>query len=146
MIQQCTIQQKTNISGIGIHNGKKVNLILEPAKINTGIVFIRNDININYRIKADWTNVFKTILNTSIKKNNIIIGTIEHLMSALSALKIDNIIIRLDNDEVPILDGSSQYFAKMIQKAGIQKQTALKKFIRITNKISIHDKDKLVSL
>ena len=111
-LNQKTINSSIEISGIGLHTGLDVNLRLENAPVDNGIKFIRIDKNDNI-IEAIWSNVSNTQLSTTISKNNLNISTIEHLMSALSGMHIDNLNIYINGPEVPIMDGSSEPFVKL---------------------------------
>ena len=114
MCKQKTIKKPINFSGKGIHTGSFTNMILIPAKENTGIKFIRTDLEGKPEIKADIDNLFSTERSTSLKKNNAEIHTVEHILAAITGACIDNIIIEIDNIEVPILDGSAKQFSEKI--------------------------------
>ncbi len=141
MLRQRTLSSKINASGVGLHTGKKVSLTLMPAKVDTGITFIRTDIQSN-PIKASFDNVNDTRLQTSLSNNEVRISTVEHLLSALAGLGIDNALIQLDGPEVPIMDGSARPFVFMIQSAGIKEQDAPKKFIKVTKPIEVRQNEK----
>ena len=116
-LKQCTLCKTVRFSGVGVHNGRAVSMSIHPAEVNTGIVFKRIDIKHNNTIKAIISNVFESNLCTKIKNShNVSVSTIEHLMAALSALSIDNAIIKLNNTELPALDGSSNEYIKKIVK------------------------------
>jgi UDP-3-O-[3-hydroxymyristoyl] N-acetylglucosamine deacetylase len=121
--------------GIGLHSGKRVNLTLRPAAANMGIVFTRVDLNPAIEIKATPQSVGETLLSTTLIKDDVKVSTIEHLMSALAGLGIDNVYVDLDAAEVPIMDGSAAPFIFLIQSAGIETQTSPKKLVRITKPI-----------
>jgi len=125
-MNKSTIQKPVNISGVGLHSGEKVNLTLSPAGENHGIKFKRTDLPEYPEIPADVGYVKDTNRGTKLMKGTAEVGTVEHLMSALYAMGIDNILVELDAPEVPIMDGSAAPFVKMIQEAGIAKQEALK--------------------
>jgi len=144
-IYQTTINRAEKVTGIGLHSGKNVTIKIKPAPVNSGITFIRKDLN-NFSIKAISENVVDTRLSTVIGRNGNIVQTVEHFMSALSALGIDNLIIEVDGPEMPIMDGSSIPFIYLIKEAGIRKFSAKKRYIHIKNKIEIKDHDKKVSL
>tara|TARA_Y100000590_G_scaffold321365_1_gene363836 strand:+ start:161 stop:1033 length:873 start_codon:yes stop_codon:yes gene_type:complete len=133
---QKTIKDSIYISGIGLHSGKKVNLTLEKTDVDNGIKFIRNDIKENNTIKALWSNVSATNLSTTISNGTASVATIEHLMSALSGLHIDNLNIYLDGPEVPIMDGSSEPFVKLIEKSGIVSQNKKRKILKVKKEIT----------
>ncbi|MFL2568890.1 MAG: UDP-3-O-acyl-N-acetylglucosamine deacetylase [Gammaproteobacteria bacterium] len=141
MLKQRTLSSKIRASGVGLHTGKKISLTLKPAPSNSGIVFKRTDIE-SAPIKASLENVFDTRLSTSLSNNEIKISTVEHLLSALAGIGIDNAIIELDGPEVPIMDGSARPFVFMIQSAGIQEQSAAKKFIKIKKTIEVKQGEK----
>ena len=133
-MNQKTIKNQCSISGYGIHTGKKVNLELYPAKENTGIVFQRIDLNDKPRVKAIFKNVASTNRSTNIKDKNAEVQTIEHLMAAIFTLGIDNLLIKIDNVEVPILDGSSKKFTEILRNSTIKEQSSIKKSFKITKK------------
>ena len=135
MIKQRTLKNTIRAMGIGLHTGKKVCLTLSPAGIDTGIVFRRIDLDKPVEIPSHPHNVKNTELATSLGKDGVRISTVEHLMAALAGLGIDNAYVDLNDDEVPIMDGSSGPFVFLIQSAGIREQDAPKKFIRIKKTI-----------
>ena len=141
MLRQRTLSSKINASGVGLHTGKKVSLTLKPAEADAGITFIRTDIK-SKPIKASFDNVNDTRLQTSLSNNEVRISTVEHLLSALAGLGIDNALIELDGPEVPIMDGSARPFVFMIQSAGIKEQDAHKKFIKVTKPIEVRQNEK----
>lgn len=146
MLNQRTLKNVIRATGVGLHNGEKVYLTLRPAPIDTGIVFTRTDLDPIVQIPATAEYVGDTTLSTTLVKGDVRISTIEHLMSAMSGLGIDNAYIDVSAPEVPIMDGSAGPFVFLIQSAGIEEQKALKKFIRITKPLSVSDGDKSVSL
>ena len=133
-MNQKTITNQCSISGYGIHTGKKVNLKLYPAKENTGIIFQRIDLKDKPTVKAIFKNVASTNRSTNIKDKNAEVQTIEHLMAAIFTLGIDNLLIKIDNVEVPIIDGSSKKFTEILRNSSIKEQSSIKKSIRITKK------------
>lgn len=135
LLLQRTLKNTVTTTGIGLHSGNKVTITLRPAANNTGIIFRRIDLNPIINIKVSPDTVGETMLCTTLTKNKTKIGTIEHLMSALAGLGIDNVYIELDAAEVPIMDGSAAPFIYLILSAGIQEQHRLKKFIRIKSPI-----------
>ena len=146
-LSQSTLKNKIYFSGIGVHNGRAVSMCIEPADINTGIVFIRTDIEHNNIINATIDNAFNASLCTKIKnKHDISVSTIEHLMAALSALNIDNAIIKINNSEIPALDGSSHEYVKKIIKAGIDIQYASKSYLKVLKKIKVKDGNRYISI
>lgn len=142
MLYQRTLKSLISSTGVGLHSGCKVHLTLRPAAIHTGIVFRRVDLPEPVEIPAHALNVTDTVLCSALQKGNIKIGTVEHIMSALCGLGIDNVYVDLDAPEVPIFDGSAAPFVFLIQNAGIEEQKALKKFIRIKEKVEVQDGDK----
>ncbi len=134
-LSQKTIKEPISFSGIGLHTGKIANLRIKPADPNSGIIFKRVDLKINNLVYPTFMNVTNTLLNTTIEnENGIKVSTIEHLMGALFGLGIDNAIIEIDNEEVPILDGSAKKFIEKIILAGIKVSEVPIKIIKI-NKV-----------
>ena len=146
MIRQRTIKKAFETVGIGLHSGRKVKLALRPAPVDTGIVFRRIDLNPPVAIKADPERVNDTRMATTLDKGQAKIATIEHLMSALSGLGIDNCYVEVDGAEVPIMDGSGASFVFLIKAAGVEEQDAPRKFVRVKKSIEIHAGDKWASL
>jgi UDP-3-O-[3-hydroxymyristoyl] N-acetylglucosamine deacetylase len=141
MLKQRTLSSKIKASGVGLHTGQKISLTLNPAPINTGIIFSRTDVKSDL-IKASLDNVHDTRLSTTLSNNTAKISTVEHLLSALAGLGIDNALIELDGPEVPIMDGSARPFVFMIQSAGIQEQDDAKRFIKIKKTIEVRQDEK----
>ncbi len=148
MNSQKTINESIEFEGIGLHNGKNVNLCLQPAEINTGIKFIRTDIESNKNIiEASFKNVSSPILCTKIKNSyDVSVSTIEHLMAAFYGEGIDNVTVEIDASEVPIMDGSAFDFVTAIKSFGTKEQKAPKKFIKVLKKIEIKDGKKQISI
>lgn len=144
MIKQRTLKNVIRATGVGLHTGEKVYLTLRPAVPDTGIVFRRVDLDTPVEIPATPENVGDTTLSTTLVKDGIRIATIEHLLSALAGLGIDNAYIDLNASEVPIMDGSAGPFVFLIQSAGIQEQNAPKRFIRIKKPVKVDHGDKWV--
>ena len=145
--RQFTLNKTINFSGVGVHNGRAVSMSVEPADINTGIVFVRTDVRNNNIIKAVIENTFDSNLCTKIKnKHDVSVSTIEHLMAALSALSIDNAIIKINNSELPALDGSSYEYVKKMLKSGIKLQSANKTYIKVLRKIKVNDGKRYISI
>lgn len=142
---QRTIKKEVVTKNIGIHSGKPVTLTMRPAAANVGINFRRTDVNSDY-IKVNPMDVKQTVLCTGLSKNGIDIKTIEHLMSALFMVGIDNIYIDLDSYEVPIMDGSSMPFIFLIKEAGIEEFSVKKKIIKIKKNIEFFDGDRFVKV
>ncbi len=144
MIRQRTLKNEIRATGVGLHTGRKVVLTLRPAMIDAGIVFRRVDLNPVVEIAAKAENVGDTTLSTTLVAGDVRISTVEHLLSALAGLGIDNAIVELTADEVPIMDGSAGPFVFLIQSAGIQEQEAPKRFVRIKKEVVVKDGDKEV--
>ena len=144
LVKQRTLKNVIRATGVGLHTGEKVLMTLRPAPANTGIVFRRVDLDPVVEIAADPHRVGDTALSTTLVDQGVRVATIEHLMSALAGLGIDNLYVDLTASEVPIMDGSSGPFAFLIQSAGIAEQRAAKRFIRIRKRVEIKDGDKWV--
>ncbi len=142
MIKQRTLKNTIRATGIGLHSGKKVYLTLKPAAVDTGIVFCRTDLDPVIEIPARAENVGETTLSTTLMKDNERVDTVEHLLSAMAGLGIDNARIELSSSEVPIMDGSAGPFVFLIQSAGLEEQDAPKKFIRIKKEVSVEENGK----
>tara|TARA_Y200000002_G_scaffold336498_1_gene304671 strand:+ start:683 stop:1642 length:960 start_codon:yes stop_codon:yes gene_type:complete len=146
-LKQKTIKENIEISGVGLHTGNKVNLTIKPAKPNSGIVFIRTDLVSNNLIYPQVNNVISAMLCTTISNEyGVKVSTIEHLMGALFGLGIDNAIIEIDNEEVPILDGSAKEFVKEILNSGINISNEPIKVIRINKTVEFKDGKKFISI
>ena len=146
MLRQRTIKTAIRATGVGLHTGKKVYMTLRPAAVNAGITFRRVDLDKPVDIKADPRMVGETMLGTTLIKDGVKVATVEHLMSALAGLGIDNLTVDLSAPEVPIMDGSAAPFVFLLQSAGIEEQQAAKRFIRIKKKIRVEDEDKWAQL
>ena len=142
MIKQRTIQKSVQTSGVGLHNGEKVTMTLKPAEADQGIVFRRVDQKKSNEIKVSPDAVKDTNMCSAIGQDTSRVATVEHLMSALSATGVDNIIIELNGPEVPIMDGSSIPFIYLLQTAKLKELDAAKKFVLINDVIEVKDKDK----
>jgi len=142
MIKQRTLKNTIRATGVGLHSGKKVYLTLKPAPIDTGITFCRADLEPMVEIPARAENVGETTLSTTLMKDNVRIDTVEHLLSAMAGLGIDNARIELSSSEVPIMDGSAGPFVFLIQSAGLEEQEAPKRFIRIKKEVSVEENGK----
>jgi UDP-3-O-[3-hydroxymyristoyl] N-acetylglucosamine deacetylase/3-hydroxyacyl-[acyl-carrier-protein] dehydratase len=143
---QHTIKDELTISGAGIHTGQAVNMTLKPAEPHFGVQFQRVDLPEKTIIKADVDNVVETNRSTTLESNGARVSTIEHLMAALVGMQIDNVLIELDGEEVPILDGSSEPFVKALQAVGTCKQDAVKIYYDIQHNITFVDEDKKVEM
>ncbi|WP_344794215.1 UDP-3-O-acyl-N-acetylglucosamine deacetylase [Litoribacillus peritrichatus] len=142
MIKQRTLKNSIRATGVGLHSGKKVYLSLKPAPANTGIVFCRSDLEGVEGIEAKFDNVGDTTMSTTLIKDNVRVDTVEHLLSAMAGLGIDNAVVELSAPEVPIMDGSAGPFVFLLQSAGIAEQDAPKEFIRIKKPIEVREGDK----
>jgi len=142
MLRQRTLKTTIRATGVGLHSGEKVYMTLRPAAVNAGITFRRVDLEEPVDIPADPLRVGETMLGTTLIKDGVKVATVEHLMSALAGLGIDNINVDLSAPEVPIMDGSAGPFVFLLQSAGIEEQNAAKRFIRIKKKIRVEDGDK----
>jgi UDP-3-O-[3-hydroxymyristoyl] N-acetylglucosamine deacetylase len=142
MIRQRTLKNAIRATGVGLHTGEKIYLTLRPAPANTGIVFCRVDLDPPVQIRASLENVGETRLSTTLVKGGARISTVEHLLSAMAGLGIDNAYVDLSAPEVPIMDGSAGPFVFLIQSAGIEEQQASKRFIRIKRAVEVRDGDK----
>ena len=143
---QRTINEEGNLEGIGLHTGKKSKLKFVPAVINHGIKFQRIDLDGMPIIDADVNNVIAVERGTTIKQNDATISTVEHLLAAIVGLQIDNILIQIDGEEIPILDGSSKYFIECLEKCGLKTQDAARKYIEISEKITYNDEENNVEI
>jgi len=147
--KQKTIKNEISFSGIGLHSGKKSHITIKPSEVNSGINFLRTDVkdvNKNALIMALWHNVSSTTLSTTISNGDVSVSTIEHLMSALSGMHIDNALILIDGPEVPIMDGSSKPFVELFEKAGLVKQDEYRKILKIIKKVEVSNGESLVKI
>lgn len=142
MLRQRTLKNVIKATGITLHGGERAEIVLHPAPVNTGIIFRRTDLNPIVEIPARAENVGDTRLSTTLVKGDVRVSTVEHLLSALAGMGIDNLFISVNAPEIPIMDGSAGPFVFLIQSAGIEEQSAPKKFIRIKRKFKISDGDK----
>jgi UDP-3-O-[3-hydroxymyristoyl] N-acetylglucosamine deacetylase len=147
ILNQKTVKDSIPFKGLGLHSGKIVNLVIKPADPNNGIVFKRTDLKINNLVYPNFKNVSNTSLNTTISNEfGNKVSTIEHLMGALFGLGVDNAIIEIDNEEVPILDGSAKLFIEEIVKIGLKISNAPIKIIKINKKIKFVDGERFISI
>jgi UDP-3-O-[3-hydroxymyristoyl] N-acetylglucosamine deacetylase len=142
MIKQRTLKNVIRATGVGIHTGKKVYMTLRPAAPNSGIIFRRIDLDPIVEIAASATNVGETSMSSTLVQGDVRISTVEHLLSAMAGLGIDNAYVDLSASEVPIMDGSAGPFVFLIQSAGIEEQNVAKKFIRIKKPITVKHEEK----
>lgn len=142
MIKQRTLKNAIRATGVGIHTGEKVYMTLRPARPDTGIVFRRVDLATPVEIKACCELVGETSMSTTLVKDGVRVSTVEHLLSAMAGLGIDNAYVDLSAAEVPIMDGSAGPFVFLLQSAGIDEQPAPKRFIRVKKSITVRDGEK----
>lgn len=147
LLTQKTVRSPVNFSGIGLHSGKVSNVSLKPSEPNSGIIFKRTDLKINNIVLPNFSNVNNTVLNTTISNEyGVKVSTIEHLMGALFGLGVDNALIEIDSEEVPILDGSAKKFIEKILLSGLVKSEAPIKIIKINKKVVYKDNEKFISI
>lgn len=144
MLKQRTLKKTISATGVGLHNGEKVTLTLHPSAIDTGIVFKRVDLPSPNTIQATPNAVHDTRMCSALVVNGVRVATVEHIMSAIAGLGIDNVLIEVNASEIPIMDGSAGPFVFLIQEAGIVEQEAPKKFIKIKKLVEVVDGDKWV--
>lgn len=142
MLRQRTLKNPIRATGVGLHTGHKVYMTLRPAPADHGIVFRRTDLTPMVELKGDAMKVGETTLATTLVEGNVRVSTVEHLLSAMAGLGIDNAVVELSGDEVPIMDGSAGPFVFLIQSAGIQELNAPKRFIRIKQSVQVTEDDK----
>jgi UDP-3-O-[3-hydroxymyristoyl] N-acetylglucosamine deacetylase len=136
---QRTLRKEIHCSSIGLHTGRKVNMKIKPALVDTGIIFIRKDIPGAKPIPADFNMVCDTTLATSLGYDGVTVSTVEHILSAFSGMGLDNAVIELDSFEVPIMDGSSLPFVNMLKEAGTRTQGKFKKMLVIKKPVSVNE-------
>ena len=147
LLNQKTIKKKVSFNGIGLHSGKQVKICVRPSEPNTGIVFKRVDLKENNLIHPNFLNVSNTALNTTISNDyGVRVSTIEHLMGALFGMGIDNALIEINNEEVPILDGSAKFFIDRILSVGLESSNQPIKIIKINQKVEFKNGEKFISI
>lgn len=144
MLKQRTLKKAISATGVGLHNGEKVTLTLRPAAADTGIIFKRVDLPQPNELKATAQAVHDTRLCSALEANGVRIATVEHIMSALAGLGIDNVVVEVDASEIPIMDGSAGPFVYLLREAGVAELEAPKKFISIKKTVEVKDGDKWV--
>ncbi len=143
MSKQRTLQRPIQATGVGLHSGKKVTLGIKPAPVNTGIVFRRVDLNPAVEIPARADLVRETTLCTGlVNEQGVKVATVEHLLSALAGLGVDNAYVEVDAPEIPIMDGSASPFVFLLQSAGLVEQSASKQYLRILKTVRVEEGDK----
>jgi UDP-3-O-[3-hydroxymyristoyl] N-acetylglucosamine deacetylase len=142
MVRQRTLKNSIQANGVGLHTGEKVYLTLHPSAPDTGVVFRRIDLDPVVEIPAKAENVGDTMLSTTLIKEGVRVSTVEHLLSALAGMGIDNLIIDVSASEIPIMDGSAAPFVFLLQSAGIEEQDAPKKFIRVKRPVTVEQDGK----
>lgn len=144
--RQRTLKESIDCTGIGLHSGEKVHIVLRPAAPNSGICFLRSDLPGRPRVPASFDHVLDTTLATTVGIDGCRIGTIEHLMAAFFGLGIDNAVVELDGPEVPIMDGSAAPFVFLIKSAGIREQNAPKRFLLIRRPFKVDDGNRSIAI
>jgi UDP-3-O-[3-hydroxymyristoyl] N-acetylglucosamine deacetylase len=139
MFFQRTVKSEIACKSIGLHSGRKVGMVIKPAGVDEGIVFVRRDLQENNRIKADVHNVRDTTLATTLGLNGVTVSTVEHLMSAFSGMGVDNAIVEVDAPEIPIMDGSARPFVDLLKEVGTQIQGKSKKLLVIKEKVFVSE-------
>ena len=135
-MKQTTISQTVKTSGTGLHTGVEVNLALKPAPENTGYIFVRTDLD-DFEIPASVEYISHCSYATTLLRRGVVLSTCEHLLSALRGANVDNCFIELDNIEIPIMDGSSEVFTELIERAGITEQDAPKHFLKVLKRSNL---------
>ncbi len=137
--KQKTLASEYTLNGVGLHTGREVTMTLKPAPVNTGFVFVRTDLEGNPHIEADANYVTSTERGTTIEKKGVKIHTTEHLLAALTGLDLDNVLIEINNSEVPILDGSSKFFVEAVEKAGVEEQDEDREYFVVKEIVTYSD-------
>lgn len=145
MNRQKTLSESIEISGIGLHTGVEVNLQLKPAPPNTGYIFVRTDLD-DFEIPASIEYVSHCSYATTLLRRGVLLSTCEHLLAALRGAGVDNCFVRLDNIEIPILDGSSENFIELIERAGTTEQDAARRFLKIKETVAFEQGDRRMSV
>ena len=145
MLRQRTLGKSVSTTGVGLHSGEDVHLVLNPAPVDSGVVFRRVDLDPQTEIPARSRYVGDTTLSTSLLRDGQRVSTVEHLLAAMAGMSIDNVTIDVDAPEIPIMDGSAGPFVSLIQSGGILEQAAPKRFLRVKRKVTVEDGDKVAS-
>ncbi len=146
IIFQKTVADTASLTGVGVHSGKEVTMTIHPAPADHGIVFSRGDMGGEITIPARVDYISNTSMSTTLKNQGVSVGTVEHLLSALVGVGVDNALIVLTGGEVPIMDGSAYSFVEMIEQVGLQEQKQLRKFLKIKQEVTIKQGDKYATL
>src|SRR3954462_9682002 len=146
MLRQRTLKSLITASGVGLHTGRKVRIAMRPAPIDTGVVFRRVDLPTPVDIPARADLVGEARMASTLVKGDVKVHTVEHLMSALAGLGVDNVYVDLDAPELPIMDGSASPFVLLIQQAGIEQQAAPKRFLKVRKTVEVREGDKWARL
>jgi len=146
MTYQRTLKTAVSCTGIGLHSGREVSLTLRPADPDTGIVFVRKDLPGPVRIKAETAAISASAYAASLEKDGVSVGTVEHLLAAISGLDVDNVLVELDAPEVPIMDGSAAPFVALIREGGIVEQDRLKKYVFVREMVRMARGDRWIEL
>ena len=146
MLKQRTLKSIVRATGVGLHTGQKVSISLRPAGVDTGVVFRRVDLASPVDIPGRADLVGETRLSSCLVKDQARVYTVEHHMSALAGLGVDNVFVDLDGPEVPIMDGSAAPFVLLVQQAGLEEQPAPKRFLRVKKRVEVADGDKWARL
>lgn len=144
--RQHTIAKEVSYSGIGLHSGKEVLMTFKPAAADTGIIFVRTDLPGRPEIKALAENVSSTVKATTLSANGAEVFTVEHLMSALAMMAIDNIYIEMSSPEPPVTDGSAKVFCELLEEAGLQEQAAERKVYAVDKAFTVYDGDRYIAV
>jgi UDP-3-O-[3-hydroxymyristoyl] N-acetylglucosamine deacetylase len=144
-MNQTTISQPVSATGIGLHTGVDVNLTLRPAPENTGYIFVRTDLD-NFEIPASVEYISHCSYATTLMRRGVVLSTCEHLLSALRGFGIDNCFIELDNIEIPIMDGSSESFVDLLERAGLSEQHAARRWLKVLEKVEFEQGDRRMSI
>ena len=145
MINQKTLAKSIETNGIGLHTGVAVNLKLKPAPENTGYIFVRTDLD-DFEIPASVEYISHCSYATTLLRRGVLLSTCEHLLAALRGIDVDNCFIELDNIEIPIMDGSSEAFIDLIERAGVSEQTAPRRFLKVKEKVVFEQGDRRMSI
>ena len=143
---QRTLAEKVTCTGVGLHSGAPAQLTLHPARANSGIVFVRTDLGDPVEIPARATEVSSTALATTLGRSEASVGTVEHLLSALYGLGVDNVRVEIDGPELPVMDGSAAPFVYLIRSAGVFEQPELRRTLRMRRKLEVVDGDRRISI